>query len=167
MKKWVWAEFSSLDRDYLVKIQDDVQNQLRGPRFSIHLSLAGPFVDIEQSAIEHVRDYCSENDSLSVRTKGYEHSDVYFQSFYIAIDKSEKLENLRYKMFEINKQHSTEIFYPHISLAYGNHPSHIKEDLLSRLSKPKDNLVIDKIAIVDIHENISLWHTSNSFLFSN
>ena len=34
------------------KQQNKVQNKLRGPKFKIHLTLAGPFDEIEKSTIK-------------------------------------------------------------------------------------------------------------------
>tara|TARA_Y100001968_G_scaffold149043_1_gene136281 strand:- start:481 stop:669 length:189 start_codon:yes stop_codon:yes gene_type:complete len=52
---WIWCEFSSKDSNYLNKIQDIVQNILRGPKFKIYLFLAEPFQNIDNSSVEEIK----------------------------------------------------------------------------------------------------------------
>ena len=51
-------------------------------------------------------------------------------------------------MFKINQQTQTKYFYPHISLAYGNHQKNIKKALIKTLPPLKDSITVNKISIV-------------------
>ena len=92
---WIWCEFSSKDSDYLIKIQDIVQNKLRGPKFKIHLTLAGSFQKIDNSSVEELKKYCDQHSSIEVNTHSYGSKDKFFQSLFISIANSKELEDLR------------------------------------------------------------------------
>ena len=164
---WIWCEFSSKDSDYLIKIQDIVQNKLRGPKFKIHLTLAGPFQNINNSSAEGIKKYCDQHSPIEVNTHGYGSKEKFFQSLFISIDKSKELEDLRKALFKINCQNRTKNFFPHISLSYGIFQTKIKENLITSLPRLKRSFTIDKISLVEINEDINLWKISESFSFKN
>ena len=162
---WIWYEFSSKDSDYLLKIQDIVQNNLRGPKFKIHLTLAGPFQIIDNSSMEGIKKYCDQHLPIEVNTHSYGSNEKFFQSLYISLDKSKELKDLRKAMFKINCQNQTKDFFPHISLSYGIFQTKIKENLITSLPKLKRSFTIDKISLVEINEDISLWKILKNFSF--
>ena len=164
---WIWCEFSAIDTQYLTEIQNKVQSKLKGPEFKIHLTLAGPFNEIDQSSIDGMRIYCSQNYPIEAEVIGYEYQKKFFQSIFIAVSQSKELNDLRNTMFEINHQKPTQNFLPHISLVYGDYKKAVKEDLIASLPKIKNSLAIDKISIVDIDAHINLWKTSECFSFSS
>ncbi len=164
---WIWCEFSFIDSDYLTKIQDTVQNKLRGPKFKVHLTLAGPFQNIDNSLVEGIKKYCDQHSPIEVNTHRYGYKAKFFQSLFISIDKSKELEDLRKAMFKINSQNRTKNFFPHISLLYGIFPKKIKENLITSLPRLKSALTIDKISLVEINEDISIWRILESFSFNS
>ena len=162
---WIWCEFSSKDSDYLIKIQDIVQNKLRGPKFKIHLTLAGPFEKIDNSSVEGIKTYCDQHSPIEVNTHGYGSKEKFFQSLFISIDKSKELEDLRKAMFKIHYQKLTKYFFPHISLSYGIFQKKLKENLIASLPSLKRSFTINKISIVEINEDINFWKILESFSF--
>ena len=84
---------------------------------------------------------------------------------FISIDKSKELEELRKVLFKINCQNRTKNFFPHISLLYGIFQTKIKENLITSLPRLKRSFTIDKISLVEINEDISLWKISETFSF--
>ena len=68
-------------------------------------------------------------------------------------------------MFKINCQNRTKDFFPHISLSYGIFQTKIKENLITSLPRLKRSFTIDKISLVEINEDISLWKILESFSF--
>ena len=164
---WVWCEFSSIDSEYLKKIQNKVQRELRGPEFKIHLTLAGPFNEINLSSIDGIRTYCSQNSLIEVMLLKYDYQEKFFQSFFIAVSQSKELNDLRNAMFKINHQKPSHPYLPHISLAYGNYEKTAKENLMTSLPQLKNSIAIDKVSIVDIDEDINLWKASECFSFSS
>ena len=164
---WIWCEFSSKDSDYLIKIQDIVQNKLRGPKFKIHLTLAGPFQNIDNSSVKEIKKYCNHHSPIEVNTHSYGSKEIFFQSLFISIDKSKELEDIRKAMFKINCRNRTKNFFPHISLSYGIYQPKIKENLITTLPRLKSSFTIDKISLVEINEDIKLWKISESFEFNS
>ena len=163
---WIWGEFSSIDTDYLIEIQNQVQKELRGPKFTIHLTLAGPFDEITQSSIDGIGAYCTQNSPIEVKIIKYDYKEKFFQAFFIAVSQSKKLNGLRNAMFKINHQKPTPQYLPHISLAYGDYKKTVKEKLITSLPSLKNSIVIDKVSIIDIGENMNLWKASQYFPFS-
>ena len=164
---WIWCEFSSNDSDYLNKIQDIVQNKLRGPKFKIHLTLAGPFQNIDNSSVEGIKKYCNQHSPIEVNTNSYSYKEKFFQSLFISLDKSKELEDLRKAMFKINGKSLIKNFFPHISLSYGIYQTKTKENLITSLPRLKMSFTIDKISLVEINEDIKLWKISESFSFNS
>ena len=160
---WIWCEFSCIDSDYLLKIQERILNRLRGPKFKIHLTLAGPFQNIDNSSVESIKEYCNQHPIIQVNTNSYGYKEKFFQSLFISIDYSKELEDLRKAMFKINCQKLTENFFPHISLSYGIFKKEIKQNLINSLPRFKRALTIDKISLVEINQDINLWKISESF----
>ena len=160
---WVWCEFSSID----TQIQNKAQRDLRGPEFKIHLTLAGPFNEINPSSINGIRTYCSQNSPIEVKLFKYGYQEKFFQSFFIAVSQSKELNDLRNAMFKINHQKPSHPYLPHISLAYGNYEKKAKENLITSLPQLKNSIAIDKVSIVDIDEDIKLWKASECFSFSS
>ena len=160
---WVWCEFSSIDTAYLNQIQNKAQRDLRGPEFKIHLTLAGPFNEINPSSIDGIRTYCSQNFPIEVKLFKYDYQEKFFQSFFIAVSQSKELNDLRNAMFKINHQKPSHPYLPHISLAYGNYEKKAKEHLIPSLPSLKNSIAIEKVSIVDIGEDICLWKASECF----
>lgn len=160
---WIWSEFSFFDTNYLLAIQDKVRSQLKSEEFKIHMTLAGPFYDIDSNSIQLIRDYCRQNSEVKINTLGYGCQSKFFQSIFISIDQSSVLDKLRNAMFECNYQFPNKNFYPHISLVYGNYKKEIKENIITTLPDLKSCMIIDKISIVSICNDISLWKVYESF----
>ena len=164
---WVWCEFSSIDTEYLKKIQNKVQRELRGPEFKIHLTLAGPFNEINPSSIDGIRTYCSQNSPIEVRLFKYDYQEKFFQSFFIAVSQSKELNDLRNAMFKIYHQKPSHPYLPHVSLAYGDYKKTTKENLITSLPRLKNSIAIDKVSIVYIDKDINHWKELESFSFSS
>ena len=164
---WFWCEFSSIDTEYLNQIQNKVQRELRGPEFKIHLTLAGPFNEINPSSINGIRTYCSQNSPIQVKLFKYDYQEKFFQSFFIAVSQSKELNDLRNSIFKINHQKPSHPYLPHISLAYGDYEKATKENLITSLPWLKNSIAIDKVSIIEVEEDINLWKASECFSFSS
>ncbi len=164
---WIWCEFSSIHSDYLNIIKAKVQDQLNSPEFKIHLTLAGPFKNIDKSTIRHLSYLCQECSSIDVKIKKYGYKNEFFESFFIIVDHSQALTSLRKEIFKINQSEIIDHFSPHISLAYGKHDEKKKINLFSSLPKLIDTIKINRISIVDVDENIYLWRNLETFYFNS
>ena len=115
--------------------------------------------------MEGIKKYCDQHSPIEVNTHVYGYEEKFFQSFFISIDKSKELEDLRKAMFKINCRNRTKNFFPHISLSYGIYQPKIKEKLITSLPRLKRSFLIDKISLVEINEDISLWKKLETFSF--
>ena len=48
---WIWFQFSKYDTEYLNKIKKIVNKNLKGPKFSVHLTAIGPFLKFDKSEL--------------------------------------------------------------------------------------------------------------------
>ena len=55
---WIWCEFETKDQDFLLKIRDSLLKSFESPDFSLHLTLAGPFTDINLKEMEKINLIC-------------------------------------------------------------------------------------------------------------
>ena len=94
---------------------------------------------------------------------GYNFKQEIFQSFYIPIENSRRLKELRSNIYELNSFDLTKNYSPHISLSYGNHQIKEKKELISNLPKLNKTIRMSKIALVEIDEDINLWKILESF----
>ena len=115
--------------------------------------------------MEGIKKYCEQHSPLEVNTHGYGYKEKFFQSLFISIDKSKELEDIRKAMFKINCRNRTKNFFPHISLSYGIFQPKIKENIINSLPRLKRSFLIDKISLVELNEDISLWKKSETFSF--
>jgi len=160
---WVWCEFCDEDTTYLNNIKSNVQNKLKSPKFDIHLTLSGPFEFIDKQAICEIKKIAHSQKQIKLNCVDYYNKNDFFESFYISLDASKDLYNLRNQIFIIQGIYPQFEFNPHISLAYGNHKIFDKIELKKKLPKLKKTLTIDKICIVDVNEEIKTWKIINKF----
>ena len=164
---WIWAEFSQKDSINLIDLKNTVQEFLRSPFFDLHLTLAGPFNTFTQNQIKQVGLLCREHNSFKVKSKGYEYKNQFYESFYISIENSYKLIDLRKNIFYLKEFNINKTFNPHISLSYGNHEKSVKEHLLTILPSPNNILNVDKLSIVRVNEEENMWDIIYKFNLKN
>ena len=158
---WIWSEFTQSDTDYLTGVSKKVKYHLKTPDFKLHLTLAGPFENIQESERKLIKKLCDKISPIKLRTHKYDFKKEYFESFFISIENSDDLNNLREDIFRIKRFNTNKKFYPHISLAYGNHEERLKNDLLGSLPCLISNINIDKICFVDANKQIEQWQVSD------
>ena len=98
---------------------------------------------------------------LNVRR--YDFKQELFKSFYISIENSGQITELRKNIYELNNFDLAKNYSPHISLSYGNHEIKDKKELISFLPKLNKTISMSKIALVEVDEDISLWKILESY----
>ena len=154
---WVWCEFTEKDCKYLNNLKFKVQQKLDSPKFDPHLTLAGPFQIMDKNTIFKIQRFVELQNEINLNCYDYFFKDVFFESFYISLEKSKELNYLRNQIFLLQGYAANLEYSPHISLAYGNHNKLIKIDIKSHLPKTKRLLSVDKISIVYANEEIKSW----------
>ena len=159
---YLWGEFSHAEYSLLNQLQKRVNDRFNGPDFKVHLTLSGPFYELNGKILDGLEDLSVTNDSIDMRTNGYGVEDNIYQSFYIQIQLSNELLLLKKKLDSFLKIDSKD-FNPHISLFYGMKELDLKNELIKRLASPPKIIGLDRISIVSIEDDIESWEVLYSY----
>ena len=160
---YLWGLFPSEEVAYLNLIKNKVQSKLISPDFYLHITLAGPYLNIDKSFISKLKSFAENNSSIMLDVDGYCFKQEIFKSFYISIKDSIHLKQLRENISKLNQFDLDNEYSPHISLCYGNHLIQEKKELISKLPKFDKPIRISKIALVELNEDINKWKIQKSF----
>ena len=160
---WLWGLFPSAEKVFLNEIKAKVQSKLKSPFFETHITLTGPYLNIDGIFLNKLKTFAESNSTIILNTVGYDFQQDIFKSFYIPIKSSIRLKELRKNICKLNNFDLVNNFSPHISLSYGNHEVEEKRDLISKLPELNKQIRMSKIALVKVDENINLWKVIESF----
>ena len=68
---YLWGEFTHAEYSLLNQLQQRVNDQFNGPDFKVHLTLSGPFYELNERILGGLEDLAVTNDSIDMRTNGY------------------------------------------------------------------------------------------------
>ena len=160
---WLWGLFPSLEEVFLNEIKAKVQSKLKSPFFETHITLAGPFLKIDNIFLSKLKNFLENNSVIALNVGGYGFKQEVFRSFYISIENSRQLKELRRNFYELNNFDLANNYSPHISLSYGNHEIKAKKEIISNLPELNQPIRMSKIALVEVDEDINLWKILKSF----
>ena len=160
---WIWGRFSENDTLYLNSIKDNVQISLKSPKFDIHLTLCGPYKKLDHDFLFNLNNLSNKNQSIILNLEKFDFSDEKFKSFFIKTTKSIELNNFRNSIYKLSKFVSKNDYDPHISLAYGNHKKYNKDLLISRMPKLRKKILLSKISLVYVNEELNIWRILNNY----
>ena len=160
---WIWGLFPSKDNSFLNEIKAKVQSKLKSPFFETHITITGPYLNIDNIFLNKLKTFAENNSVIMLNVCGYEFKEEIFKSFFISIEKSQQLIELRRNIYQLNNFDLADFYFPHISLCYGNHEKKEKKELIRNLPKLKKTIRISKIALVEVDEDINLWKILESF----
>ena len=160
---WIWGQFSIKDTLYLNSIKDNVQIFLKSPNFDIHLTICGPYEKLGCNFLNNLKNLSNKNQSIILNLEKFDFSDEKFKSFFIKTNKSIELNNLRNNIYKLSKFASKNDYDPHISLAYGNHKKYHKDLLISRMPKLRKKILLSKISLVYVNEELNIWRILNNY----
>ena len=163
---WVWGLFPSKEKFFLNQIKAEVQNKLKSPFFETHITLSGPYLNIENIFLNKLKTFAKNNTAIMLSFEKYNFEQEIFKSFYIQVKESIRLKELRRNLYELNKFDEADIYFPHISLSYGNHEIKEKKELISKLPELNKPIKMSKIALVEVDEAINLWKILKTFDFN-
>ena len=160
---WIWLGFDKSDESYLLNIKHIVQKKLKSPKFNIHLTLYGPFEEISNNLVNYLN-YLSNNEySFLINTGNFGLKNLFFESIFISIKKTEKLNKLREKFEEFKNKDLKVLYNPHISLAYGDYKDSEKKKIIADLPQLKKKLKVNKLFVVKVDEKNFLWEKVLTF----
>lgn len=154
---WVWGLFPSGETNLLDEIKAEVQIKLKSPVFDTHITLTGPYLNINKAFLNKLKTFGENHSVINLNVNGYDFKQEMFKSFYISIKYSKNLKELRKNICKLNGFDLGNNYSPHISLSYGNHEIKEKKILISKLPEFNKQIKMSKIALVEVDENINLW----------
>ena len=160
---WLWGLFPSKEKVFLNEIKAKVQSKLKSPFFETHITLTGPYLNIDNIFLNKLKNFAENNSAIMLNVGGYNFKQEIFKSFYISIENSLQLKELRRNIYELNNFNLEKNYFPHISLSYGNHEIKEKKELISNLPELNKQIRMSKIALVEVNEDINLWKILESF----
>ena len=160
---WLWGQFPSRDKNFLNEIKAKVQTKLKSPFFETHITLAGPYLNISNVFLNELKNLAENHSAILRNADGYDYKQEVFRSFYIPIENSQQLKELRRNICKLNNFDLANKYSPHISLSYGNHEIKEKKELISNLPEINQSIRMSKIALVEAGEDINLWKILESF----
>ena len=160
---WLWGLFPSKENVFLNEIKAKVQSKLKSPCFETHITLAGPYLNINNIFLNKLKCFAENNSVIMLNVGGYDFKQEIFKSFYISIENSRQLKELRRNIYELNNFNLANNYSPHISLSYGNHEIKVKKEMISNLPELNQPIRISKIALVEVDDDINLWKILESF----
>ncbi len=162
---WIWGLFPYKETKILNQIKSKVQRKLKSPFFVTHITLAGPYLNIDEIFKKKIKTFAEFNSPIILNIEGYDFKQEPFESFYISINNSRHLNNLRKKIYELKKFDFKNNYSPHISLAYGDYEIKLKKQLISKLPELCKSIKMSKISLVEVDENINSWKLLEIFDF--
>ncbi len=160
---WLWGLFPYKEQVFINQIKTKVQSKLKSPFFESHITLAGPYLNINDIFLNKLKKFAENNYAIMLNICGYEFEQEIFKSFYISIENSKPLKELRRNIYKLNNFDLTNNYSPHISLSYGNHEIKEKKELISNLPELNKLIIMSKIALVEVDEDINLWKILESY----
>ncbi len=154
---WIWGLFPSKEIVFLNEIKAKVQSKLKSPFFETHITLAGPYLNIDNIFLNKIKDFAENNSVIILNNHGYAFKQEIFKSFYISIENSRQLKEIRRNIYELNNFDLGNNYSPHISLSYGNHEIKAKKEMISNLPKLNQPIRMSKIALAEVDEDTNLW----------
>ena len=120
-------------------------------------------MNIDNSFLNKLKTFGEINPAIILDVNGYDFKQEIFKSFYFSVKNSRSLKELRKNIYELNEFDLENNYSPHISLSYGNHELKEKKELISKLAKFNKSIMMSKIALVEVDENINLWRIIESY----
>ena len=154
---WIWLRVSKIDNKKLYNIKKIVNSYLKGPNFSIHLTLVGPYLKLNRKELKKIEKICKKIKKFKISLIGYKLNSQKFTSFFIEVKKTKNLISAKHKFSKTNYEKQNKNYNPHISLFYGIKDNKIKESIMKKLPKLNKLVTIDKLCIVDVNETINKW----------
>ena len=160
---WLWGLFPFKEKFFLNEIKAKVQSKLKSPFFETHITLSGPYLNIDNIFLNKLKNFAENNSALILNVDGQGFKQEIFKSFYISIENSQGLKELRRNIYELKNFDLANNYFPHISLSYGDHEIKAKKELILNLPELNKPIRMSKIALVEVDEDIKLWKILESF----
>ena len=157
----IWAIPKKKEISSIIKIKQDLDRDLKGPNFPIHMTLSG---DSDLTYFELKRlmpEFKKTIPRFKVSYRGYGMKNAFFQAFYIEVTLDKQLRSIRSNIYKILKKKS-QPFMPHLSLHYGQESNKKKEKLLDGLPFIEGSFLVDALYMVSFDSQSIEWKVLNT-----
>tara|TARA_B100001013_G_scaffold329470_1_gene243797 strand:+ start:205 stop:738 length:534 start_codon:yes stop_codon:yes gene_type:complete len=157
----LWAMPKKEEIPSVLSAKKIIDEELHGPSFPIHMTLAGEF-DLDITSMKTFEyNLCNNFTPFEVHFRGYGMKNYFFQAFYVAVELNEKLQTTRSKICEAFSIEDGE-FMPHLSLYYGKQKEERKRTLLSQLPEIEGSFLAETFYVVSFDPKNIEWKILNS-----
>ena len=163
---WIWGQFDIKSTKLITSLYQNINNELNGPKFDVHLTISGPFLYKEEIHTQIFESLSERFVKFNIQLNGIGLKNEFFQSLFINVVENETLKDLKNSIdhsFNIDKVE----YFPHISLFYGIADIALKTKIINELKTPK-HVILNRLSIVKVDEEIKSWKVLKSYsLFQN
>jgi len=158
---WIWGQFDPESTKQTKSLYQDINKKLCGPDFDIHLTMSGPIPYQEELHTPMLESMSSRFKKFTIQLDGIGYKNEFFQSLFLNVVENQELKNLK-KLIDKNLNIKEAEYFPHISLFYGKAENSSKIDIVNQ-SKPPTQVLLDKISVVRVNEEIKSWKVLKSY----
>ena len=158
----VWGNFENKTKFSLEKLKNKVNNNLKNPKFPVHLTISSHFKGKEIEIIKKLNLASKKIKKFTIETNNYDFRKKFFQSIYIKVKLSKHLKSKKKLIDELLNAKKT-FYHPHISLYYGNLSNTDKKKIISNLNRYKKKIKIVEIWFVKNNEKKLKWKIIKKF----
>jgi len=158
---WIWGQFDLESTKQITPLHQGINKKLCGPNFDVHLTISGPVPYQEELHTPVLESISSRFIEFSIQLDGIGYKHEFFQSLFLNVVANKELKNLK-KLIDRSFNIKRAAYFPHISLFYGNTDKNSKIDIVNE-SKPPISVVLDKISVVKVNEEIKSWKVLKTY----
>lgn len=161
---WIWLQFDNRSTETCKRLQAYSQRTLKSPYFKPHLTISGPYLDVNDFFVSRLKILSTSLKPFEVSIKSIDYKDEYFESFFLKISKSKKILNLKNYLDKTFSPMSIDANYmPHVSLAYSDSKEIKKINLLKNMPQIPRSLNISKLSLAHSDEIEQKWQIIYEF----
>ena len=143
----IWLVPAEGDRTQLSQSIQRLAAQYDAVTFEPHLTLAG-HVTLKRDQLQtSLGQLVQSTPPLQLKTKGIDHSAVFFRTVFIQTDLAPQLLRLRQQVYACWPPRPTQPYHPHISLIYQELDAQTRAEIAASLAV-QDRYLFDRIAVV-------------------
>ena len=158
----VWGIFENKKKILLENIKNKINKKLKGPKFSIHLTISSCLRGEKSKIIDKLKLASKKSKKFFIETKNYGYKKKFFQSIFVKVKITKELK-VQKKIIDKLLNLKKTSYNPHISLYYGNTSLSNKKKIISSLKNFEKKIEIVKICLVKNDENKLRWKITNKF----
>ena len=145
-----------------------IKSEITSPSFSPHITLIHPISksipvdEITSLLTECVSKAALKDDKLSLKLKPAQAGTHYYQSVLAPVAANEGLSRLRDACQQAFKVEGLAVYFPHLSLLYGDLDKERRDELAKKVNEEMDlmgDVEVEEIAVVDCTGTADQWKT--------